>query len=322
MTFDLTATAGRVRTAAGARMGIVAALGLGLLGALGGCATDPEPFATPEAAVDSLIVALRASDEPTLEKILGSDARDVLSSGDDVADRNRRADFLRMYDEKHTLARTDDDAATLEVGDTNWPLPIPVVKGDKGWYFDTAAGLDEMLSRRIGRNELDAIQTCLAIADAQREYASKDYNGDGWREYARSFASDPGKKNGLFWPAKEGEIESPLGPLVANAAEEGYRRSSGERTPYHGYYYRILTRQGPDAPGGSIDFVAQDRMIGGFGVIAWPAEYGNSGIKSFIVSHHGVVYERDLGDGTERTASSMAEFNPGPGWTPCATQAE
>jgi len=291
--------------------------GLGPAAGLTGCASEARTFATPETAVDSLVVALRADDQRSLEKILGGDAREALSSGDDVADANRRTEFLRLYDEKHRLSRDDDASVTLEVGASDWPMPIPVVKGDKGWYFDTDAGLDEMLARRIGRNELDAIQTCLAIVDAQREYAAGDFTGSGWREYARTFASDPGQKNGLFWPANTSEPQSPLGPLVAAAAAEGYTRRNDGRTPYHGYYFRILTRQGSAAPGGAIDYVVGGHMIGGFGLVAWPAEYGKSGIKTFITSHNGLVYERDLGENTGSTASSIEAFNPETGWDPC-----
>jgi hypothetical protein len=285
---------------------------------LTGCGSHSQAaYATPDAAVDSLISALRADNKDELKRILGPDSGDLLSSGDDVADANARAEFLRLYDEKHGLIPDGDDSMTLEVGATQWPLPIPVVKDDKGWHFDTAAGLDEMLSRRIGRNELYAIQICLAIADAEREYAAADFSGDGWREYARRFNSEPGKKNGLYWPAAPGEPESPLGQLVASATEEGYREAeqvNHEPRPFHGYLYRILTAQGPAAPGGAMDFVAQDHMIGGFGVVAWPADYANSGLKTFIVSHHGVVYEKDLGDDTDRIARAMKEFNPEQGW--------
>ncbi|MCC6677423.1 MAG: DUF2950 domain-containing protein [Phycisphaerales bacterium] len=296
------------------------AMGFGVMLAcqLGGCASGPRPYATPDAAVDSLVTAMRGGNQSELNKILGPDSRELLSSGDEVADASGRAEFLRLYDTKHRLIPDGDDFMTLEVGADEWPLPVPLVKGGDGWTFDTAAGLDEMLSRRIGRNELYAIQVCAAIVDAQREYASADFTGDGWREYARRFNSEPGKRNGLYWPAAPGEPESPLGELVASATSEGYtgskQASSGPR-PFHGYLYRILTAQGPAAPGGALDFVAQGHMIGGFGVVAWPADYANSGLKTFIVSHHGTVYEKDLGDDTDRIARAMKTFNPEPGWT-------
>jgi hypothetical protein len=288
-----------------------------LLIGLGGCtSTPPRTFDTPEAAVGTLVAAVRAGDTGEMKHILGPQADELISSGDPVADAIGRESFLTQYDQKNSLKPSGDGAVTLEVGDTAWPLPIPVVKGAKGWSFDTAAGLDEMLSRRIGRNELYTIQTCLAIVDAQREYVSADFSGNGWREYARRFGSAPGKKDGLYWAPKEGEPESPLGELVARATEEGYtaRRGAEGRRPYHGYLYRILTRQGADAPGGAMDYIAKDHMIGGFAVVAWPADYANLGLKTFITSHHGVVYEKDLGDDTDRTARKMREFNPGEGW--------
>jgi Protein of unknown function (DUF2950) len=285
-------------------------------------ATPGKGFDSAQAAVDALVAALRGDDQKELRGILGSEADDVLRSGDEVADANARADFLKQYDEKHQLEKRDDNSMTLDVGATDWPLPIPVVKGAKGWYFDVPAGLDELLSRRIGRNELAAIQVCLAIGDAQREYAAADDNGDGWREYAQKFKSDEGKKNGLFWPTKEGEAPSPLGDFVAGATSEGYKaRTDGGTGPraYHGYYYRILTSQGPAAPGGALDYVLKGHMIGGFAVVAWPAEYGNSGLKTFITSHHGDVYQKDLGDDTDTVARAMKTYNPDSTWEKCDT---
>lgn len=289
---------------------------------LGGCSTAPKEYDTPEAAVDALMAALRTEDTDRVRTVLGSEGEELLSSGDTVADANSRAELLRLYDEKHFLVE-DDGMATLELGATDWPMPIPLVEGERGWFFDTEAGADEVLSRRIGRNELDAIQVCLAIHDAEREYAAADMDGDGWREYATKFGSDPGTKDGLYWPAAEGEPLSPLGEFAAAAAAEGYAATKGQKglRPYHGYYYRILTEQGPSAPGGAIDFIAHGHMIGGFGVVAWPAEYGSSGLKSFIVSHHGVVYEKDLGDDTDRAARAMTTFNPDAGWIPVAAAA-
>jgi hypothetical protein len=294
-----------------------------LAGALSACSSPPKYFESPQAAVDSFVAALRAGDMEEQRRILGPGGEEALDSGDAVADANARAEFVRLYDEKHRLVEASD-VVNVEVGETAWPLPIPVVRGDRGWYFDTEAGLDELLSRRIGRNELDAIEVCLAMTDAQREYAAADYSGDGWREYAQKFASDPGRRNGLFWHPGPGIPESPLGELAAAAAEEGYsakEKSEGPR-PYHGYFYRILTSQGSNAPGGAIDFVAQGHMIGGFGIVAWPADYGNSGLKSFMVSHHGVVYEKDLGDDTDRIARSMTSFDPGAGWVTCALESQ
>lgn len=300
-------------------------LAIGVIAAatLGGCTSAPETFPTPEAAVDALVAAVRSNNEPQMERILGNDSKDLISSGDAVADANGRAKFLQVYDEKHSLTPNGDDDMTLVVGNNDWPLPVPIVKNDKGWYFDTATGLDEVLSRRIGRNELATIQVCLAIADAERDYASADFDGNGWREYAQKFFSTPGKKDGLYWPAAAGEPDSPLGALAAEASAEGYKRdaNSGPQ-PYHGYYYKILTEQGPDAMGGAMSYICHGHMIGGFAVVAWPAEYGNSGLKTFIVNHQGILYERDLGDDTARLAKEMKAYNPGPGWVPIASEAQ
>lgn len=299
----------------------VFALGLAAAAALTGCGTAPMTFDSPQTAVTKLVGALRANDDAELKRIFGSDSDDLISSGDEVADQISRKEFVRLFDEQNRLV-DEGEGKTLEIGRSGWPFPIPIVQDKSGWFFDTAAGLDELLSRRIGRNELSAIEVVREIADAQREFAAADLAGDGWREYAQRFASEPGKRNGLYWTTSPGEPESPLGPFVADAAEEGYTaRRPGEQgpRPFHGYLYRILTAQGPDAPGGSINFIAKGRMIGGFGVIAWPADYGNSGLKSFIISHHGMLYEKDLGDNTDRIARQMAAFNPGAGWVPVVT---
>lgn len=294
----------------------LAACGMGLAG---GCSTGSRPgasFESPDAAVTALVEAARAENQSEMKRILGSEADQVLSSGDEVDDRQTRQQFIASFDEKHALQANPDGSMTLEVGATQWPMPIPLVKDDKGaWRFDTEAGLDEMLSRRIGRNELDAMQVCLAIVDAQREYARMDADGNGMLSYAQKFVSDPGKRNGLYWPSDEGQPPSPLGPLAAQASAEGYMTGSTNRPrPFHGYYYRILTSQGPSASGGARDYMVKGRLFGGFGVVAWPAEYGNSGLKTFIVNHEGVVYEKDLGEETDRAARAMKSFDPGEGW--------
>jgi hypothetical protein len=282
-----------------------------------GCATPSQRFATAEDAVDELIRAVRANDQPSLLKVLGSDAKDILSSGDAVADENARESFLQAYDEKHSLVTDPDGYVTLVMGNKDWPMPIPITKDEEKnqWYFDTEVGKDEIINRRIGRNELDAMQTCLAIMDAQKEYAMSDPDGDGVPEYAEKFLSDQGKKNGLFWRTAEGEPLSPLGELAAAAAAEGYKRSeSGKLEPYHGYYYHMLTSQGSHAPCGAYEYVVNGQMIGGFAVMAWPADYGNSGLKSFMISHSGDLYERDLGDDTDKIAKAISGFDPGDGW--------
>jgi hypothetical protein len=208
---------------------------------------------------------------------------------------------------------------TLLAGDDEWPLPIPIVQDGSGkrWVFDTASGKDEVITRRIGRNELTVIEVCKAIGDAQREYAQREVRGDGLPEYARKFISDPGTKNGLYWPTAEGEKPSPLGEAVAEAQVAGYSTSAsptGEPRPYHGYLYRILTAQGKDAPGGAEDYVINGRLIGGFAVIAWPVDYGSSGIMTFITNYAGEVYQKDLGEETDKLAQGLTEFNPDPTW--------
>ena len=260
---------------------------------------------------------MRAHDQAAVHRVLGPDADEVLSSGDDIIDQSRREKFVRAYDEKHDLTSDDRGDVTLLVGKDDWPLPIPIVPVKPGqWRFDIEAGKDEILSRRIGQNELDVIEVCQAFVDAQQEYATSDPNGDGVPEYAQKILSDPGKKNGLYWPTAEGERPSPLGPLVAEAVEEGYSSSAskGEPRPYHGYCYRLLKAQGPHAAGGALDYVIRGRMLGGFALMAYPAEYGKSGIMTFIVNHQGVVYQKDLGPDSAKIAKAMQTFDPGAGW--------
>jgi hypothetical protein len=221
-----------------------------------------------------------------------------------------------MYEQKNILEREGSDKVVLHVGNEDWPFPIPVVKKDKRWRFDTEEGREEVLARRIGRNELNVIQVCLAIVDAQREYALKDRDGDGLLEYARKFASDPGKKDGLYWKAGQGDEQSPLGSLVATAQEQGYKgaKKSDKPVPYHGYYYRILQAQGPNATGGAYEYGVNGNMIGGFALVAYPAKYGASGIMTFIVNHDGVVFQKDLGKKTAELVAAMSLFNPDKDW--------
>ena len=272
-------------------------------------------FASPEKAVEALVTALRSNDVNALEAIFGPGRRDLFMSGDPVKDQSGREQFLKFYDEKNRLEETVDKVF-LSVGDDDWPLPIPIVKRDALWRFDAKEGMDEILARRIGQNELSVIQTCLAYVDAQKEYALKDRDRDGLLKYAQKFMSDQGKKDGLYWEVKEGEEQSPLGPLVAAAQEVGYtgRRPGGKPVPYHGYYYRILKAQGEHASGGSYEYVVKGKMIGGFALVAYPAQYGSSGIMTFIVNHDGVVYEKDLSDNTENAALAMKLFNPDGTW--------
>jgi Protein of unknown function (DUF2950) len=277
-------------------------------------------FDSPDQAVLALVDALRANDTQALGKILGPGSDDIISSGDDVADAGNRQQFLTLYDEKHSIATNNNGSRTIVVGSDDWPLPIPLTSDGHVWRFDTSAGRDEILNRRIGRNELSAIQVCMAIVDAQREYVSRNPENDDVPTYAQKFFSDPGRRNGLFWETDEGEATSPLGPLAAEAADEGYTQPGPTTTPatthpYHGYRYRMLKSQGVHAAGGACDYVVNGKMIGGFAVVAYPADYGNSGIMTFIINHDGVVYQKDLGDDTQATADSMAAFDPDETWT-------
>ena len=275
---------------------------------------DARGFASPEAAAQALADAARTDNTGQLLAIFGNDGREIISTGDEVADNQVRQKFVDLYDKKHSIGDTGTGRKTLVIGENDWPFPVPIVRDGNQWYFDAAAGKEEILDRRIGRNELSAIQVCAAIADAQKEYALRNPSSSGLHEYAQKFASDPGQKNGLYWPAAAGEAPSPLGELAAAATAEGYVRRESGPTPYHGYYYRILTAQGPHAPGGAMDYIENGKMVLGFAVIAYPAEYGNSGIMTFIMGNDGVVYQKDLGPDTEIMALAIKTFDPGPGW--------
>jgi hypothetical protein len=286
-------------------------------------ATPPKPAATPakrfgsaEEATAAFVTALRAGDTPAALSVLGSEGRTLLISGDAVVDQQSRERFLTAYDAAHTL-QPKGEAVVLRVGKDDWPFPVPLVKDGSGrWFFDARLGREEIVARRIGRNEIYTMQTTLAYVDAQREYYAQDHNGNGLLEYAQYFASSvPGKRDGLYWPTQPGEPPSPLGDLVVRARAEGYRRSGDGPTPYHGYLYRILTAQGPAAPGGAYDYVIRGHMIGGFALVAFPAEYGVSGVMTFIVNHDGIVYQKDLGPRTQALAFGMRTFNPDGTWT-------
>jgi hypothetical protein len=275
----------------------------------------PRVFQSPEQGFTTLIAALRAHDERALLGILGSAGQRLVRSGDRVADRAARDAVAAAYAAKNEIVRPSPDEAVLQVGEDGWPMPIPMVQRGGVWRFDSAAATQEAVDRRIGRNELDTIETLRAIADAQHEYARTAGRHGALRAYARRFFSSPGRRDGLYWPTDEGEAQSPLGPLAAAASAGGYGRRRGEEPqPYHGYVFRILERQGPSAPGGAMDYVVDGRMIGGFAVIAYPAQYGSTGIKTFMISHDGVVWEQDLGPDTAREAAAITAFDPGEGW--------
>jgi len=276
-------------------------------------AAKQKSFASPKEAAAALAAAVRAANVDELLAVVGPDSRSWIFSGDNVADRADWKRFLDAYDQKNAL-QTTGDKAVLEVGNDAWPFPAPIVKKGAEWTFDANAGREEVLNRRVGRNELNAIQTLLAAVDAQREYAASDPDRNGFADYARRFNSTPGKKDGLYWPTKAGEPESPLGPLVAVAAREGYGKSADKPAPFHGYHYRLLTSQGKNAPGGAYDYVVGGKLLGGFGIVAYPATYGVSGVMTFVVNHEGVVREKDLGAQTASVAGAMTRFDPDATW--------
>ena len=269
-----------------------------------------ESFSSPEQAAAALADAVKSDTNKAVLKVLGSAAEDIVSSGDEVADAEMRQRFITAYVAKHSIKAEGNKKATLIVGNDDFPFPIPLYNTRTGWEFDTKVGRIEILYRRIGRNELDAIQTCLAIADAQNEYAEKD-RGQGVGVYAQRIVSSPGEKDGLFW--HDDRDPSPLGELAAEASSEGYKLE-GKGAPYHGYYYRILTQQGASAPGGAMSYIVKGRMIGGFALVAYPAEYGNSGVMTFMVNHAGTVYQKDLGDLKEGIAKRVKWFDPDQTW--------
>jgi hypothetical protein len=283
-----------------------------------GAAKSPQQktFATPEDAVNAFVDAMKLHDIKQLNSVLGPHGKNIVSSGDDIADREVREKFIKLYDEKNKIDMMSDTKAVLSIGEKDWPLPIPIVKKGQRWLFDTKAGKTEILNRRIGRNELSVIKVCEAIVDAQQEFALMDTDGDGIFEYAQQFVSSPGKKDGLFWPTKEGEKPSPLGPFAAQAKKEGYSKSSPDKPqPYYGYFYRILKGQGKSAKGGAYDYLVKDNMIGGFALIAYPAQYGSTGVMTFIANQEGIVYQKNLGKDSTKIAEAMKVFDPDKTWT-------
>jgi hypothetical protein len=292
---------------------------LGVFVSLGSLAINAQTqpsFASPDEAVNALMVAIEKNDVPALGALLGPGSEDILSSGDDIADKSGRDGFLEMYNVKHALVAEDESTMILQVGENEWPLPIPVVKQDGKWLLDGAAGADEVVYRRIGRNELGAIAVCKGFLDAQVEYAAEGRDGNESGIYATKLMSEPGKHDGLYWATAEGEPPSPAGDAMAEAAEEGYRAATGgKRNPYHGYYYRMLFAQGANAPGGALDYFADGRLTQGVALLAWPAEYGVSGVKSFMINHDGVVYEKDLGENTSTDVENIKLFDPDSTWS-------
>jgi hypothetical protein len=288
---------------------------LGLVATVHAAAPAQKTFASPDDAAAALVAAAKADDTKAMLAILGPDAKALVTSGDPVSDDAARARFAASYDEAHQIVPGNDNTMVLQTGKDQWPLPIPLVNTDQGWRFDTAAGKGEIIARRIGRNELDTIQSCLAYVDAQREYSDLNPAKNVPPMYAQHIASSKGKKDGLYWDAGEGEPQSPLGPIFATARAAGYAPGGGKPMPYHGYYFHILTAQGPHAPGGAYDYIAHGKMIGGFALVAYPAEYGSSGVMTFLVNQDGVVYEKNLGPSSASIAKAMKTFDPDDTWT-------
>lgn len=276
-------------------------------------------FASSEDAGNVLLQAAKSGDRNALLAIFGQESKDIIFSGDPVQDKTTVEAFVAAYAQMHRWRKMVDGSQVLLVGADNFAFPIPLKQNGSGkWFFDTAAGKDEILARRIGRNELAVIDTCGALADAENEYFARRPDDGSPQQFAVKFISDTGKQNGLYWEPLEGQPRSPLGPLVAFATDEGYSAKPNAHTPFHGYYFHMLTKQGEHAPGGAKDYLVDGKMVGGFAFVAYPAEYGNSGVMTFIVNQDGVVLQRDLGKTTNEIAAAMTQFDPDDSWTPVA----
>jgi hypothetical protein len=277
-------------------------------------------FATPEEAVDALIAAGEKQDNAGLQALLGADTEKLLSSGDAVADRRARDAFLARYRSHHELAAGNSDQLVLMTGDDRWPLPIPLVRTNGRWWWDAAAGADELIKRRIGADELRTIDVMRGFVAAQNDYAASGHDGARAGAFAQRLRSAPGKQDGLYWEVKSGQPPSPAGPLLAAAHSEGYGTGSGSGAPYHGYLFKLLTSQGSAANGGARDYLVDGRLTGGFALLAYPASYGSSGVMTFMVNQDGVVWQRDLGEDTATAAATITQFNPDDNWTPLAPE--
>lgn len=278
---------------------------------------NQKTFASPAEAGAAFLEAAKSGDQGALTTIFGPDTKNVLFSGDPVRDKDRFQDFVAAYNQMNRWTTIKAGGEILYVGADNYPFPIPLEKNASGqWFFDTAAGKDEILARRIGKDELTAIAASGALADAQQLYFSQTHDGDQVKQYAQKFVADEGKQNGLYWHVSEGQTPSPLGALGDFAKAAGYTNSADKPQPFNGYEFRILTKQGDKAPGGAKDYIVNGKMTGGFAVLAYPAEYRNSGIMTFIVGKDGQVFQKDLGEKTNDVAVAITEYNPGDGWTP------
>ena len=294
-------------------MFFIFAAGLPALAAASG--KGQKSFSSAEDAASALTAAVKSGNTSEVIAILGPESPEIISSGDKVADKEGIERFIRLYDEKHLIQSAAGNKSIMVLGNDDFPFPVPLVKKGNKWRFDARAGREEILNRRIGRNELEVINVMLTYVDAQREYASKDRDSDAVLEFAQKFRSTPGKKDGLFWEAKDGVEVSPLGSLVAKADSEGYAKSKGgDNSPYWGYLFKILKAQGAYAEGGAFDYVVNGRMILGFALVAYPVEYGNSGIMTFVVNQNGIVYQKDLGRNTGKIAAAMESYNPDQTW--------
>jgi len=274
-----------------------------------------ETFPSAMDASKALIAAMQNGDQPALLKVLGPDAKEIISSGDETQDKNDRAEFVQKYEQMHRLVKEPDGTTTLYIGAENWPTPIPLMHNTGGWYFDTAAGKKEILYRRIGKNEMNAIQVCRELVDAQKEYDAKAHDGDSVKQFAQKFFSDPDKHDGLYWTVANGEEQSPIGPLVASAEAEGYKRDANrEAKPFMGYYFRVLKAQGPNARGGARSYLVNGKMTRGFAFVVYPAEYRSSGVMTFIVNEDGIVYQKDLGAKTAEIAKTLTRYDRDATW--------
>jgi hypothetical protein len=277
-------------------------------------AAGPRTFASPQDAGKALLDAVKSQDQTTIQQIFGPGSQDVLSSGDAVEDKSAMSRFVLGYEVMNRWRKIDSNTQMLLVGAENRAFPVPLMKNAAGqWYFDIAAGKDEILSRRIGRNELTAIDVEESVADAQAQFYSQSHGGS--KQYAQKFLSDAGQQNGLYWDSPEGSPRSPLGPMVAFATAEGYKLQPNKHEPFNGYYYHMLDKQGPDAKGGAKSYIVNGKMTGGFAVVAYPAQYGDSGIMTFMINQNRVMFQKDLGKTTDAVASAMTEFNPDKTWT-------
>lgn len=276
-------------------------------------------FSSPEEAEAALVKGVAAHDRKELISIFGPESEGMLQTGDEVADKEAFDEFATALAAKHSLEKLDEESYVILVGEKEWPFPIPLVKEGGAWVYDTELGKEEIIDRRIGENELRTIRTCRSYVQAQREYKGKDRDGDGVREYAQRAVSSAGKKDGLYWPASDKDEQSPFGPLAAEAAQEGYRKKGEAPMPFHGYFFKILTAQGPDAAGGAKSYLdKKGNMTKGFALLAYPTKWNSSGVMSFAVNQEGIVYEKDLGVQTLATAEEMTAFDPGAGWEPVA----